>query len=93
MLGLRRSPVWIAFVVLYALSIATAPAMHCDFDCHFKTPSHCQACVASALAPPPMVAPAAWAGPLPLVGDAPAPSVVTQLRTVEVDLAGRAPPA
>ena len=54
---LRRSPVWLALVVLYALSVVATPALHCDFDCHLKTPSHCQACVASALAPPPMVAP------------------------------------
>jgi hypothetical protein len=94
MARLRRSTAWIAlFVSLYALSVAAIPALHCDFDCHFKTPSHCQACVASALAPAPAAPLAVWAGPLPLAGDAPSASVVAQPRTIEIDLPGRAPPA
>ena len=36
---------------LYALVVLASPGLHHDFDCHVKSPRHCQACVANPLAP------------------------------------------
>jgi hypothetical protein len=93
MARLRSSSLFVTLIALYLLAIAASPALHCDFDCHAKTPSHCQACLASAPAPPPIAALSVWSGSLPFAGDAPAVHVVPQPRAIQVDLPGRAPPA
>ena len=36
---------------LYALVILASPGLHHDFECHVKSPRHCQACAANPLAP------------------------------------------
>ncbi len=36
---------------LYAGVVLASPGLHHDFDCHLKSPRHCQACVANPLAP------------------------------------------
>lgn len=36
---------------LYAAVVLGSPGLHHDFDCHLKSPRHCQACVANPLAP------------------------------------------
>lgn len=36
---------------LYATVVLASPSLHHDFDCHMKSPRHCQACVANPLAP------------------------------------------
>ncbi len=50
----------VAFVALYILALLVLPALHHDIDCHFKSPSHCPACLAS-----PMAAPVTEPAPLP----------------------------
>lgn len=36
---------------LYAGVVLASPGLHHDFECHLKTPGHCQACAANPLAP------------------------------------------
>lgn len=36
---------------LYAAVVLATPGLHHDFECHLKSPGHCQACVANPLAP------------------------------------------
>lgn len=50
---------------LYAGVLLASPGLHHDFDCHLKTPGHCQACVANPLAP--RTEPASGLGAMTLV--------------------------
>jgi hypothetical protein len=42
-----------AGLILYGVVLAVSPALHHDFACHLKTPTHCDACHASPVAPQP----------------------------------------
>jgi hypothetical protein len=49
-LAARRA--WVtAGLILYGIALATSPLLHHDLVCHLKTPSHCDACHASPVAP------------------------------------------
>lgn len=37
-------------LAVYAVLFAASPALHHDFACHVKSPSHCEACVANPVA-------------------------------------------
>jgi hypothetical protein len=47
----RPASALLACLGLYALVVLASPVLHHDFDCHLKSPRHCQACVANPLAP------------------------------------------
>jgi hypothetical protein len=91
--GLRTSRIWIALLGLYALVLLASPALHCDFACHQKEPTHCQVCLVGPVAAPTIAQPSVWIGTLPLAGEVLAQQFAPQPRTVEVDVPGRAPPA
>ena len=89
----RRGIAAAAILVVYALILAATPLLHHDLDCHFKTPTHCQACLASPAAAPTAISVVGWSGPLPEAGRAfAAPRLLSPL-TVRVEISGRAPPA
>jgi hypothetical protein len=47
-----RSRGWVlAVVALYGVLLMAAPALHHDFACHQKSPTHCGSCTASPSAP------------------------------------------
>ena len=89
----RRSAIFGLVAALYVIALAVTPALHCDFECHQKAPTHCLACVAAPVAAPPVAVLHVDAAALPLVGEAPAPAVAPLCRAVVVDVPGRAPPA
>ena len=82
-----------ALLFLYALSLIALPVLHHDLDCHFKTPMHCPACVASPMASP--------AGHLLSLGSAELPTLGQVVHAPErrplvreqAPSLGRAPPA
>ena len=41
----------LAVCLLYATVMLASPGLHHDFECHMKSPGHCQACAANPLAP------------------------------------------
>jgi hypothetical protein len=50
--GPFRQPRWVVVgLLLYSLVLAVSPALHHDFACHLKDPSHCTACQATPIAP------------------------------------------
>jgi len=77
---------------LYAAVVLASPGLHHDFDCHLKSPRHCQACVANPLAP--RADCTSGAGKLSLVdlGGATNPPAVRPPTAVTPRLSGRAPP-
>jgi hypothetical protein len=82
-----------ALLAVYALVLVVTPVLHHDLDCHFKTPTHCQACVANPMAAPPTVLPTVWSGPLPIAGRIDATRRTVPTKIVRVEIPGRAPPA
>jgi len=78
---------------LYALLLAVAPVLEHDFDCHLKSRTHCNMCVASPLAS--RVESGVLTGPicLPLAGrvDTPREGLIPGISPVR--LPGRSPPA
>jgi hypothetical protein len=80
-------------LALYALTLAVTPLAHHDVACHLKTPSHCDACTSTTLAPRAEAVCALSAPRLIDAGrvegaEASAPAVRILLQN-----AGRAPPA
>jgi hypothetical protein len=51
----RRRSLFVGVAVvclsLYAGVMLASPGLHHDFDCHLKSPRHCQACTANPLCP------------------------------------------
>src|SRR4051794_13968879 len=90
----RRSTTIVGELVLalYVCALIISPALHCgDADCHFKTPAHCQACLASPSALPPAATPVDTAAHLPLAGHVAVVVALQQPHSVSTDIAGRAP--
>jgi len=77
---------------LYVVVVLASPGLHHDFDCHLKSPRHCQACAANPLAP--RADSATGAGTLALVdlGGTPKPPAAQPPMGVAPRLSGRAPP-
>ncbi len=87
---------WAALVLglgLYALLLAVAPVLEHDFDCHLKSRTHCNMCVASPLASRIENGLLAWLIRLPLAGrvDTERENLVHAVPPVR--LPGRSPPA
>jgi hypothetical protein len=81
-------------LALYVLALGISPLLHCgDVDCDSKAPTHCQACLASPSALPPVTALADGATRLVLIGHVAALVPLQQPHSVATDVAGRAPPA
>jgi hypothetical protein len=77
---------------LYALVVLASPGLHHDFDCHLKSPRHCQACAANPLAPR-ADAPSVCAGLTLLdLGNSETPPDLAPPRGVTPHVSGRAPP-
>ena len=77
----------------YLLALGLTPSLHHGLECHVKTPTHCDACMAS----PPGLCPAAGV-PLDATHLRDAGSVVAVRATASVpvfafDAPGRSPPA
>lgn len=77
------------------LAVAAAPAVeaatHHGFDCHVRTPRHCDSCRLSAPAPAAPTAPAITA-PGPAFDERAAARVLRTGPPIEPDSPGRAPP-
>ena len=90
---LRRNPLTFIGVTLYAVFLITAQFQHHDLQCELKTPLHCTACTASAVASDPDTPIVVGAWSLADAGSA----VVTQFIAEGVVLTlrsnGRSPPA
>lgn len=45
----RRKPraILLAALVAYGLVLAVTPVLHHDLECHWRTPGHCVACIAT----------------------------------------------
>ena len=84
---------WTLVLALYVFALVINPVLHCDVDCHFKTPTHCQACLAAPSAEPVAVLPPLIVGSLPLAGRVAVRVDAPQPRAVTIELPGRAPPA
>jgi hypothetical protein len=90
---LRRTPLFVAAVAMYAVLVSVAPVLHHDFACHLKSPTHCTACVGSPAgspygSPAPATAPALpAAGAVVVIASEPA-AVSSPLQ-----VPGRSPPA
>jgi hypothetical protein len=77
----------------YVLALSVSPLLHHDLKCHFKTPSHCGACMAS---PPGLSAAAGSPLDAPHLHDAGSVKAVRATApapTFTVDAPGRSPPA
>jgi hypothetical protein len=77
---------------LYVAVVLASPGLHHDFDCHLKSPRHCQACAANPLAPRADSACAAGTLALIDVGRTPSTTAVRPPLAVVPRLSGRAPP-
>ena len=77
---------------LYAAVLLVSPVLHHDFDCHLKSPRHCQACVANPLAQAAQAASGLGAARLADVGRHLAPARNLAQKAAPLLLAGRAPP-
>ena len=80
-------------VGFYLLALGVAPLLHHDLECHVKSPTHCNACMAS----PPGLCSAAGA-PLDATslhdaGRVEAARATTPAHAFAVDTPGRSPPA
>ena len=77
---------------LYAGVVLASPGLHHDFDCHVKSPRHCQACTANPLAP--RAEPSGGVGVAVLAesGRPPGPRFVSAEFESHPRLADRAPP-
>lgn len=89
---LARVTLWLG-LGFYLLALAVSPLLHHDLECHFKTPSHCGACMAS----PPGIS-AAADGPLDTThlhdaGRVEAVRATAPEPMFAVDTPGRSPPA
>jgi hypothetical protein len=89
---LTRVTSWLG-LGLYLSFLAVSPLLHHDLECHFKTPSHCGACMAS-----PLGLGAAPGAPLDATHLRDAGAVKTVRATAPeptfaVDAPGRSPPA
>jgi hypothetical protein len=42
-----RGRLLVLVVLAYACVLLASPLLHHDFDCHLKSPTHCNACLAS----------------------------------------------
>jgi hypothetical protein len=47
----RRGAARLALLGLYLAVVLVSPLVHHDFECHQKTPAHCEACLANRPAP------------------------------------------
>jgi hypothetical protein len=83
----------VTILTLYAVVLLATPALHHDFECHARTPAHCQACVASSPATPTVILPAVASGPLPVVGEVTPTAPDSFSAPFRLALPGRAPPA
>jgi hypothetical protein len=82
-----------AILGLYALVLVLTPLLHHDLDCHFKTPTHCQACVANPMAAPAAVAWVVGSQLLPEAGEVAVAERRCAPKPLRVEIPGRAPPA
>jgi len=77
----------------YLLALGVAPLLHHDLECHVKSPTHCNACMAS----PPGLSSAAGApldaSRLDDAGSVEAARATAPVPTFAVDAPGRSPPA
>ena len=98
-MGVSRRSRWLANRALwlalgcYLVALAAAPLLHHDLECHVKSPTHCNACMAS----PPGLRSAAGA-PLDAIhlhdaGTVEAAPSTALLPAFAVDTPGRSPPA
>jgi hypothetical protein len=46
----RGHSVLLAALLAYGLVLAVTPLLHHDLECHWRTPGHCVACIASPVA-------------------------------------------
>ena len=85
-------PALLACLGLYALVVLASPGLHHDFDCHVKSPRHCQACAANPLAP--RAAATSVAAELTLIdlGKSEPPAETALPRGIVRNASGRAPP-
>jgi hypothetical protein len=80
-------------LAVYAALFAASPALHHDFACHVKSPTHCEACANNPLASRVETAVLAVTAALPAAGEvAPAAHHHDGADPVRI-AAGRAPPA
>jgi hypothetical protein len=80
-------------LAVYAALFAASPALHHDFACHVKSPSHCEACVANPLASRTEPAATLDTPRLRLAGEAPVCTVAREPGAPVAPASGRAPPA
>jgi hypothetical protein len=77
----------------YVLALDVAPLLHHDLECHVKSPTHCNACMAS---PPGLCSIAGTpldATRLRDAGDVAAARAILPVPAFTVDAPGRSPPA
>jgi hypothetical protein len=82
----------LACLGLYALVVLASPGLHHDFDCHVKSPRHCQACAANPLAPRTAATSVVAALTLLDLGKSETATETTLPRGIERNVSGRAPP-
>lgn len=95
MMKARRLPfasALLACLGLYALVVLASPGLHHDFDCHLKSPRHCQACVANPLAPRTTATSVATDLTLLDLGQSETPADPLLPRGITPNVSGRAPP-
>lgn len=90
---LRRHPLTYIGVALYAVFLITAQFQHHDLQCELKTPLHCTACTASALASDPTAPVTVGAWSLADVGSALVFVPIADDILLTVRSSGRSPPA
>lgn len=90
----RAGRPWIAaLLAVYAFALAGTPALHHDLACHQKSPTHCNACTASPLAPRVETGISLAESRLPAAGRVEAPATSAPRPTPLSAKSGRAPPA
>ena len=82
----------LACLGLYALVVLGSPGLHHDFDCHVKSPRHCQACAANPLAPRASASSACTGLTLLDLGRNEPPPDLAPPRGITPHVSGRAPP-